>query len=73
MFLRIVISSKIMFGFQNTKRDMVESMTATAERIADYEMIHGKEEVEAFLDAVLAIQEHIDPSLVRPERREDGR
>ena len=48
--------------FSNTRKDMVESMTATAERIADYEMIHGKEEVERFLDAVLAIQEHIDPS-----------
>lgn len=44
---------------------MVESMTATAERIANYEMIYGKDEVEHFLDAVLAIQEHIDPSLVR--------
>lgn len=53
--------------FGNTRRDMVESMTATAERIADYEMIHGKKEVETFLDAVLSIQEHIDPSLVRPE------
>lgn len=51
--------------FSNTRRDMVESMTATAERIANYEMIHGKKEVEAFLDAVLSIQEHIDPSLVR--------
>ncbi|MEN1966722.1 SpoVR family protein [Lentibacillus sp. N15] len=53
--------------FSNTRRDMVESMTATAERIENYEMIHGKEEVEAFLDAVLAIQEHIDPSFVRPK------
>lgn len=53
--------------FANTRRDMVESMTATAERIADYEMIHGKKKVESFLDAVLSIQEHIDPSLVRPE------
>ncbi|SET22444.1 stage V sporulation protein R [Oceanobacillus limi] len=51
--------------FTNTRRDMVESMTATAERIANYEMIHGKEEVEKFLDAVLSIQEHIDPSIVR--------
>ena len=51
--------------FANTRGDMVESMTATAERIANYEMIYGKEEVEHFLDAVLAIQEHIDPSLVR--------
>lgn len=53
--------------FSNTRRDMVESMTATAERIANYEMIHGKDEVEKFLDAVMAIQEHIDPSIVRPK------
>ncbi|MCA0969731.1 SpoVR family protein [Halobacillus litoralis] len=53
--------------FQNTKRDMVESMSATAERIAAYERSYGKEEVESFLDAVLAVQEHIDPSLVRPK------
>ncbi|BBP88131.1 hypothetical protein BsIDN1_17490 [Bacillus safensis] len=44
---------------------MVESMSAAAERIKEYEHIHGTKEVEAFLDAVLAIQEHIDPSLVR--------
>ncbi len=53
--------------FSNTRRDMVESMTATAERIAQYEMLYGKEEVERFLDAVLAIQEHIDPSIIRPK------
>ncbi|WP_404450612.1 SpoVR family protein [Virgibacillus necropolis] len=53
--------------FSNTRRDMVESMTATAERIAEYEMIHGKDEVERFLDAILSIQEHIDPSIVRPK------
>ncbi len=53
--------------FQNTKRDMVESMAATADRIREYEILHGKREVEAFLDAVLAIEEHIDPSLMRPK------
>ncbi len=53
--------------FSNTKRDMVESMAATAERIAHYEHEYGKLEVEKFLDAILAIQEHIDPSLVRPK------
>ncbi|WP_227937892.1 SpoVR family protein [Alkalihalobacillus deserti] len=53
--------------FSNTRRDMVESMSATAERIANYEQLYGKEEVETFLDAVLAIQEHIDPSLIRPK------
>ncbi|MGG1689119.1 SpoVR family protein [Heyndrickxia ginsengihumi] len=51
--------------FQNTKREMVESMTATAERIRAYENKYGKKEVEQFLDAVLAIEEHIDPSLMR--------
>ncbi|WP_019153421.1 SpoVR family protein [Robertmurraya massiliosenegalensis] len=53
--------------FENTKRDMVESMSATAERIRQYEIDHGKQEVEEFLDAVLAIEEHIDPSLMRPK------
>ncbi|WP_226682490.1 SpoVR family protein [Sutcliffiella horikoshii] len=51
--------------FQNTNRDMVESMAATAERIKQYEQDYGKKEVEDFLNAVLAIQEHIDPSLIR--------
>ncbi|MCK6255811.1 SpoVR family protein [Fictibacillus sp. KIGAM418] len=51
--------------FSNTRRDMVESMTATAERVSHYELVHGKREVEEFLDAVLAIQEHIDPSIMR--------
>lgn len=40
---------------------MVESMAATSERIKYYESMYGKETVESFLDAVLAIQEHIDP------------
>ncbi len=51
--------------FSNTRRDMVESMTRTAERISAYEMRYGKKEVEGFLDSVLAIQEHIDPSFMR--------
>lgn len=53
--------------FTNTKRDMVESMAATAERVRQYEIEHGKLEVEKFLDSVLSIEEHIDPSLVRPK------
>ncbi|GAA0607282.1 stage V sporulation protein SpoVR [Virgibacillus siamensis] len=57
--------------FANTRRDMVESMTATAERISYYEMTYGKDEVEQFLDAVLSVQEHIDPSLVKPKYGND--
>lgn len=53
--------------FSNTKRDMVESMAATADRIKKYEHDYGKHEVEKFLDAILAVQEHIDPSLLRPQ------
>lgn len=53
--------------FANTSRDMVESMSASAERIRAYELKYGKLEVERLIDAVLAIQEHIDPSLVRPK------
>ncbi|SFL41445.1 stage V sporulation protein R [Gracilibacillus orientalis] len=53
--------------FQNTKRDMVESMAATAERVAKYEKQHGIKEVEEFLDAVLSIQEHIDPTLLKAQ------
>jgi len=52
--------------FSRSNRNMVESMSATAERIRRYEIEHGADEVEQFLDAVLAIQEHIDPSLIRP-------
>src|SRR5690606_37924425 len=57
--------------FSNTRRDMVESMTATAERIVQYELIYGKDEVEKFIDAVLAIQEHIDPSIIRTDLEEE--
>src|SRR5699024_9989026 len=49
------------YHFQKTRPDMVESMAATSERIKFYESKYGKETVESFLDAVLAIQEHIDP------------
>ncbi|MBO8163640.1 MAG: SpoVR family protein [Brevibacillus sp.] len=52
--------------FANTNRDMVESMAASSERIRQYEIAYGKEEVERFLDACLALQEHVDPSLLRP-------
>ncbi|MEW9670690.1 SpoVR family protein [Ammoniphilus sp. 3BR4] len=55
--------------FSNTNRDMVESMSASAERIRQYEILYGKQEVESFLDAILAIQEHIDPSLFSSKLR----
>lgn len=52
--------------FSQTNRNMVESMSATAERVAQYELEYGSERVEKFIDSVLAIQEHIDPTIIRP-------
>lgn len=54
--------------FSATNRDMVESMAATAERISRYELAYGAETVESFIDAVLSIQEHVDPQLIKPMR-----
>jgi len=59
--------------FAHTSRDMVESMAASAERIRGYEAAFGKLAVEEFIDSVLAIQEHIDPSHVgRMKRTRSG-
>ncbi|MTV48863.1 stage V sporulation protein R [Heliobacillus mobilis] len=48
-------------AFAGTSRFMVESMASSADRIREYEIRHGLDKVESFLDAVMAIQEHIDP------------
>jgi stage V sporulation protein R len=47
--------------FSHTNRDMVESMAAAAERFRGYEFKYGRNRVESFLDAAIAIQEHIEP------------
>ncbi|GFN30828.1 SpoVR family protein [Paenibacillus xylaniclasticus] len=52
--------------FSQTNRNMVESMSATAERVQQYELEYGSERVEKFIDAVLAIQEHVDPTIIKP-------
>ncbi|WEK55248.1 MAG: SpoVR family protein [Candidatus Cohnella colombiensis] len=52
--------------FSKTNRNMVESMSAAAERISQYATEHGSIEVERFLDAVIAVQEHIDPVIHKP-------
>ena len=50
--------------FQHTSRRMIDKASIHAERIAKYEFDHGKAEVERFLDAVLAIQDHVDYNLL---------
>ncbi|WP_405083519.1 SpoVR family protein [Paenibacillus psychroresistens] len=57
--------------FSHTNRNMVESMSAASQRISQYEMKYGTEAVETFLDAVLAIQEHVDPSFYKKKRSEN--
>jgi stage V sporulation protein R len=51
--------------FSRTNRHMVETMSATAERIRGYALEVGKEQVERCLDAVLSLQEHVDPRMIR--------
>jgi stage V sporulation protein R len=52
--------------FSISNRNMVESMAAAAERISQYELEHGTAQVERFLDAVMAVQEHVDPVIHKP-------
>lgn len=54
--------------FQKTNRRMMNSVTASAERIRKYEFLHGMVEVERFLDAVLSVQEHVDPNMLLRKR-----
>jgi stage V sporulation protein R len=56
--------------FADTNRQMVETASINAERIRRYEYDHGTQEVERFLDAVLSIEDHVDP-LTRPRRHDE--
>ncbi len=47
--------------FSNTNRRMVDQTARHARRMEEYEFTHGRKVVEEFLDAVLSIEEHIDP------------
>jgi stage V sporulation protein R len=49
--------------FSKTNRRMVETASLHAARMSEYEFKYGRRTVEDFLDAVLSIEEHIDPHL----------
>jgi stage V sporulation protein R len=49
--------------FSLTNRDMIDTMSLYAEQIKEMEYSYGFERVENFIDAVLSIQEHVDPQL----------
>ncbi|MDW7982610.1 MAG: SpoVR family protein [Thermomicrobium sp.] len=62
--------------FTRVRRDMVDLAGLHAERIEKYEFTHGKAAVEQLLDAVLSIQEHVDPAVGEtpaPRREETPR
>ena len=48
--------------FRHTPPNMIDKVSVNADRIRKYEYEHGRDEVERFLDAVLSIEEHIDPN-----------
>jgi stage V sporulation protein R len=48
--------------FSHTDRKMIEKVRLHRDRIMQYEQEHGWREVENFLDAVLCIDEHLDPT-----------
>lgn len=63
--------------FAHTDRKMVEKVRLHRDRIAQYEQEFGWREVENFLDAVMCIEEHFDPTspMIKsgPIRSADGR
>src|SRR5689334_423677 len=55
--------------FSQTNRRMVDDAAMHARRINEYEFKYGRKVVEEFLDAVLSIEEHIDPNFfIRKDR-----
>lgn len=47
--------------FSYTPADMLDVVVRHAERVRQYEFEVGREEVEKFLDAVLSLEEHVNP------------
>lgn len=46
--------------FAHTARNMIDKVSNSADRLRRYEFEYGLEKVEHFVDAVLAIEEHVD-------------
>lgn len=55
--------------FRSTPPNMIDKVSVNADRVRQYEFDHGVDKVERFLDAVLAIEEHIDPNTYLRQRR----
>src|SRR5262247_4539095 len=48
--------------FSHTNRRMVDEAALHSRKMSEYEFKYGRKTVEEFLDAVLSIEEHIDPN-----------
>jgi stage V sporulation protein R len=56
--------------FSMTNRRMIDDAALHAVRINEYEFRYGRRVVEEFLDAVLSIEEHVDPYFFIKKRRD---
>jgi stage V sporulation protein R len=57
--------------FSRTNRRMVDEAALHSRRMSEYEFTYGRKVVEHFLDAVLSIEEHVDPNFfIKKESRE---
>jgi stage V sporulation protein R len=56
--------------FSQTNRHMVDDAALHARRLNEYEFKYGRKTVEEFLDAVLSIEEHIDPNFFIKKQRD---
>ncbi len=57
--------------FSGTNRRMIDDAATHSRRINEYEFKYGRKTVEDFLDAVLSIEEHIDPNFFIKKQREE--
>lgn len=57
--------------FSKTNRRMVDEVARHSRRMEEYEFTHGRRIVENFLDAVLSIDEHIDPHFFIRKEEQD--
>jgi len=48
--------------FSHTNRRMVDEAALHSRRMSEYEFTYGRKVVEEFLDAVLSVEEHVDPN-----------
>ena len=60
------------FYYSKTNRRMVDEAALHARRMGEYEFKYGRKVVEQFLDAVLSIEEHVDPNFFIKKPQEDG-